>query len=91
MKTLKLTIAIALTLLFLFSTNSFALMTSDSPYHAVATHGTAEWQMLGESTADDGVLWSTDGGLTWGNEAVSVGDNVTFQFEFWTAGYGNHT
>ena len=67
-------------------------MYSDAPGYGLAWHDTAEWQRLGETEfADDGVLWSTDGGATWGNEAVSIGDTVTFQFEFWTAGYGNHT
>lgn len=82
----------ALILFLLCATNSFALMVSDAPSpYGSAWHNTAEWQMLGESEhVDDGVLWSTDG-LTWGNEAVFIGDTVTFQFEFWTAGYGNHT
>ncbi len=82
---------LALTLLFFCSTNSFALMTSDAPGYGLATHSTAEWQRLGETEyADDGVLWSTDGGTSWGNGAVSIGETVIFQFEFWTAGYGNH-
>jgi len=67
-------------------------MLSDAPGYAAAWHATPEWQYLGETeTADDGILWSTNGGTTWGNEAVSIGDTVTFQFEFWTAGYGVHT
>jgi hypothetical protein len=91
MRNLKWTIAIVLILLLLCSTNSFALMIGDAPGYGLANHNTAEWQMLGETEdADNGVLWSTDG-TTWGNEAVTIGDTVTFQFEFWTAGYGNHT
>ncbi len=68
-------------------------MTSDSPApYGTASHTTAEWQRLGEShNANDGVLWSTENGSTWGNNAVHVGDTVKFQFNFWTAGYGNHT
>ena len=92
MKNLKWCIAIVPTLLLFFISNSFALMIGDAPGYGKAWHNTAEWQRLGETKdADDGVLWSTDGGTTWGNEAVSIGDTVTFQFEFWTAGYGNHT
>lgn len=40
--------------------------------------------------ADDGVWWSTDGGLNWGNDSVNVGDKIQFKFALWSAGYGNH-
>ena len=75
------------------ATNSFGLMVGDAkdPY-GTASHTTAEWQMIGSSNlADDGVWWSTDGGNTWGNDAVYVGDQIKFKFALWSAGYGNHT
>ncbi len=80
-------------LIFLCREGAFASMIGDAPTpYAQAYHSTAEWQRLGEThTIDDGVSWSVDGGNTWGNEAVSIGDTVTFQFQFWAAGYGNHT
>jgi hypothetical protein len=75
------------------ATNSFGLMVGDAPTpYGDASHTTAEWQMIGSSSsADDGVWWSTDGGTTWGNDAVYVGDQIQFKFALWSAGYGNHT
>ena len=77
---------------FLFvATSSFASMISDSPYHDMANHGTAEWQQLGEDNfSDDAVWWSTDGGTTWGRDDISVGQTVEFKYSMWRAGYGRH-
>lgn len=75
----------------LWSANiAFGKMISDGPY-GVAWHNDATWQMLGTSNhVDDGVWWSTDGGATWGQEGLFVGDSVTFRFDLWTSGFGNH-
>jgi len=88
---MKRTFGILLGLLFLFQTNAFATMISDdSNGYPVASHSTATWQRLGESEyANDGVFWSVDGGA-YGNEDVSVGDLVTFKFDFWHQGWGIH-
>ncbi len=79
-------------LLLLFQTNSFASMFTDtSNGYDEARHQTATWQRLGDSsTVNDGVSWSIDGS-NWGNDDVYVGQDVTFRFELWTAGFGNHT
>jgi len=54
-------------------------------------HESSEWNFLGsDSKIDDGVLWSTDGGKTWGNGTVSVGDKIQFKITLWSAGYGLH-
>jgi len=73
-------------LLLLLQTSSFATMVSND---GNAWHDTAEWQRLGDdSSLNDGVTWSVGGAF--GNEAVTVGDTVTFRFNIWNAGYGNH-
>lgn len=77
---------------FLFQANAFASMVSDADGYGKADHDNATWQRLGETSAfDDGVSWSSDGGSTWGHGDVFVGQTVTFQFDLWTAGFGNHT
>lgn len=88
---MKRTFSILLGLSLLFQTNAFATMISDaSNGYPVANHSTATWQMLGEShNANDGVFWSVDGGA-YGNEDVSIGDLVTFKFDFWHQGWGMH-
>jgi len=78
-------------LVFLFQTNAFASMMSDAVGYGGATHGNATWQRLGVSNAaDDGVSWSNDG-INWGHGDVFVGETITFRFDLWTAGFGNHT
>ncbi|MFH2058886.1 MAG: PEP-CTERM sorting domain-containing protein [Pseudomonadota bacterium] len=76
----------------LFQGNAFASMISDGAGlgYDQASHSTARWQRLGESSAvDDGVTWSANGGI-FGNESLSVGDTVTFKFSFWHQGWGLH-
>ncbi len=64
----------------------------DATGYGQAEHNTSEWNFLGtDSKLDDGVLWSTNGGSTWGNNTVYVGDNIMFQITLWSAGYGRHT
>lgn len=66
--------------------------TGDAVGYAGARHDTSEWNFLGrDSKNDDGVRWSTDGGTTWGNETVFVGETIKFQITLWSAGYGQHT
>lgn len=87
----KLITGVVFLLFLLCSTISYALMVGDAPNpYGVAKHQTTEWQMLGSSTADNGVWWSTDG-TNWGHDAVYVGDQIQFKFALWSAGYGNHT
>ncbi|ARN74281.1 PEP-CTERM sorting domain-containing protein [Oceanicoccus sagamiensis] len=73
----------------------------DAPIpYGEAWHYTAEWQRLGteyskekEAVAeddDDGVSWSTDGGLTFGNGNLVQGQTVTFKFDFTRGTYGRH-
>jgi hypothetical protein len=77
---------------------------SDAPdtYDSVR-HVTGEWQRLGSAwdkesspltpdndLSDDGVVWSVDGGTTWGNDQLLAGQDVMFGFEFTRAGYGIH-
>ena len=47
------------------------------------SNGASTWQQL------EDIKWSTDG-INWGNDAVSVGDTINFQFTVWTAGFGMH-
>ncbi len=75
----------------LFQTNAFASMISDADGYGTATHNNATWQRLGDSnTIDDGVSWSNDG-INFGHGDVFVGETITFRFDLWTAGFGNHT
>ncbi len=69
-----------------------ASMISDAPApYGAAWHDTAQWQQLGnDNTVDDGVWWSIDGGSSWGHEALTVGDQVSFRFDLWTSGTGAH-
>jgi hypothetical protein len=56
-----------------------------------ATHSTEKWQQLGTHEADtDGVFWSTDGGLNWGQEAVNAGDDISFKFLMHKKQNGTH-
>ena len=76
---------------FLLQTPAFATMVSDvSNGYEKAWHKTAKWQMLGDSQhLNDGVSWSVGGGA-YGHEDVTVGDLVTFKFDFWHQGWGKH-
>lgn len=81
-----------------FQSSAFASLISDSPEHGIAEHDAfnayegSVWQRLGQSSlVDDGVLWRTNDLADYANEAVFVGDIVSFQFEFWTAGWGTHS
>lgn len=60
--------------------------------YAGTTHDTAEWNQLGRSnTADDGVLWSVNGGAWGTDEIIATGQfTIQFQISLWSAGYGNH-
>ncbi|MCG8636614.1 MAG: PEP-CTERM sorting domain-containing protein [Desulfobacterales bacterium] len=77
---------------------------SDAPdTYGSVRHVTGTWQRLGSAwdnesaplttdrdLSDDGVVWSVDGGTTWGNDQLMVGQDVMFGFEFTRAGYGVH-
>ncbi|MDQ8203747.1 VPDSG-CTERM sorting domain-containing protein [Pelagicoccus sp. SDUM812003] len=63
--------------------------------YGTATHSTTEWQEL--ATYDNnglvdeqGVFWSVDNGVTWGREALSVGQTVKFQFNMHKRNVGTH-
>ena len=66
---------------------------SDAPdSYGAAWHTTDGWQRLGnEWRVDDGVYWSTDGGLTWGHDTLYVGQSVQFGFDFQRTNDGVHT
>ena len=67
---------------------------ADAPGYTGTSHSTGNWQMLGQlwdaepspkvfDTSDDGVWWSTDGGLTYGHGDVMQGQTVAFRFDVW--------
>lgn len=65
---------------------------STAPGYAAAYHTTDDWQRLGDVwQVNDGVDWSIDGGLTWGHEAIHVGEAVSFRFDFQRTDDGLHT
>ena len=105
MKTLNIFfVAVALGLLGAGAVYANQYEYSDAPdAYGNVRHVTGEWQRLGEAwdnessaltidndASDDGVVWSVDGGLTWGNETLFSGQEVMFGFEFTRAGYGRH-
>ncbi|MCP4011098.1 MAG: PEP-CTERM sorting domain-containing protein [Proteobacteria bacterium] len=74
---------------------------SDAIGYGQASHGTGEWQWLGDTwtaenaplandSSDDGVWWSTDGGTNWGHGDIFAGQEVTFRFDMHRAAYGRH-
>ena len=74
---------------------------SDAPGYGDAWHVDGTWQRLGtkwdreynsngEDSSDDGISWSTDGGNTWGNSQVNVGDSLMFRFHVTRAAFGTH-
>ena len=61
-------------------------------------HNTHQWQSLGEEFINDGlapvnngIMWSTDGGQTWGHDEVSVNETVTFKITAFKEYQGTHT
>ena len=78
MKRLKMVVSLAVMLLLLFSTSSFALMMSDPDNgYEKAWHETALWQRLGDdNNANDGVSWSINGGALRSNliSGIRAGD-----------------
>ncbi len=74
---------------------------ADAPGYVGTSHSTGNWQMLGQlwdaepspkvvDTSDDGVSWSTDGGLTYGHGDVVQGQTVAFRFDVWRSLTGTH-
>jgi len=62
-----------------------------TPYEA-ASNEKGIWQRLGNVNGnDDGVTWSVDGRQTYGNDALIIGQTVTFKFNFWQGNNGIHT
>lgn len=58
-----------------------------------ATHRTTAWQELTTFGADPdqyGSFWSTDGGTTWGRDAVKSGDDIQFKFNMHKKNVGTH-
>lgn len=87
----------------LSANTSFAMQFdySDAVGYGTAQHTTDAWQWLGDSwnkehgakdvdDSDDGVFWSTDGGVTWGHDVIYAGQEVTFRFDFHRVAYGRH-
>ena len=105
MTQVKLTLAIIGFAVILFSSAANAALIAYDHGDAPSAYGTAQhenpfWQRLGtqwnsETSAlandnDDGVSWSTDGGLTFGHGEIYRGQNVTFKFGFTRAAVGGH-
>ena len=104
MSQVKLTKIIGVVVIFLSTTANAGLIeydNGDAPSeYGVAQHENPFWQRLGtdwskEASAldnddDDGVSWSTDGGLTYGHGEIYRGKNVTFKFGFTRAAIGGH-
>jgi hypothetical protein len=74
---------------------------SDAPGYAAAWHATDKWQKLGndwdkeagpkmDDASDDGVIWSIDGGNSWGHDAVTAGQSVQFKFTMTSINHGTH-
>ena len=64
--------------------------TTSSSY-TQASHETTAWQELDTGNPEDsGVLWSTDGGSTWGHDDVYVGDTLSFKFNMYKQEKGTH-
>jgi len=73
---------------------SMAGMISTAPASfGTATHKNPNWQMLGpnNSPVNNGVVWSLDNGLTWGNTShIQVGQTVKFKIEVRKHLWGTH-
>lgn len=73
---------------------------SDATGYPAAWSADPTWNRLGSGwtseagvlpiDSDDGVLWSTDGGSTWGNSVITAGDTVKFRFDLYKVEYGRH-
>lgn len=91
----KLHIGLALSVLLLCAySNAMADIDygdAPTPYEA-ASNEKGIWQRLGNVNGnDDGVTWSVDGRQTYGNDALIIGQTVTFKFNFWQGNNGIHT
>ncbi|MBN1380421.1 MAG: PEP-CTERM sorting domain-containing protein [Deltaproteobacteria bacterium] len=65
----------------------------DATWNRLGTSWTGEPSaaaVANNNDLDDGVLWSTDGGSTWGNGLIFVGDTVKFQFILSKVEWGRH-
>lgn len=78
---------------------------SDATGYSLAQHQYNSWQRLGsawnadatpgsntvwEDASDDGVFWSIDGGKTYGHDAITQGQTVTFKFVMYKEMWGRH-
>lgn len=88
----KILAVITIMALFVFAGSALANDYGDAPEsYGSASHYTGNWQQLGDQWGvDDGVAWSIDGGLSYGWEDLTVGQSVTFRFDFERAAYGVH-
>lgn len=67
----------------LYDRSATGISEGTAPGYERAWHNTDNWQRLGDVwLTNDGVDWSTDGGLTFGHKAIHVGSNVMFRFDF---------
>ena len=73
----------------------------DAPGYGGTRHTTGNWQILGDiwnseygprpvDSSDDGVSWSTDGGVNYGHGDVTRGQSVAFKFDVWRSDSGVH-
>jgi len=74
--------------LIMWSTSSQAIPAS----YGTADHDLPHWQTLEDPNNNDqyGVSWTVDSGLTWGREALFVGQTVQFKFNMHKRNVGTH-
>lgn len=65
---------------------------SDAPApYASAIHESGDWQRLGaQYGVDDGISWSTDGGVTYGHGELTQGEEVSFKLDLYSHNIGGH-
>lgn len=72
--------------------NNWGVYAEDATWNRLGTSWTGEpgaYAVAGNTDLDDGVSWSINGGA-YGNDDITVGDSVTFQFILSKVEYGRH-
>lgn len=77
-----------LSAVFLLAANSYAIPDT----YGTAEHKTQKWQELATDgqAGTNGVFWSVDGGTTWGQDDLVVGQFVSFKFNMHKRNAGTH-
>ena len=105
MNQVKLALAMIGFVVILLSTTANGALIEYDHGDAPSEYGTAQhespfWQRLGSEWSsevsalkndnDDGVSWSTDGGINYGHNEIARGEFVTFKFGFTRSAVGGH-